>query len=172
MALVAFNWQAVVTLVDNSGAPTTRTYEAPLANFTDFDSFQLAVNNAVGGLLADLNAITDCVVSKVAYCQIFAENDLTLPASGVENENQAFFSGKIAGNPLKSGTQSIPGASPGIFQTPSGPGANVVNMSDIDVVNWVSNFDSPGGLFTISDGEQWELLTIKGKRRHTKNSNG
>jgi hypothetical protein len=99
------------------------------------------------------------------------EDTLVLPASGVENENQAFFSGKIFGDPTDSATQSIPAADPAIFISTSGPGANVVNMANATVISWVALFDS-NGPWTISDGEAWVNATVKGKRRHVKNSNG
>jgi len=42
---------------------------------------------------------------------------------------------------------------------------------DFISIGFITRF-SPAGVLTISDGEQWVLTTVKGKRRHTKNSNG
>jgi len=167
MALVQLVWIAEVGIADNSGDIAPRFYEAPLAAFADFAAFQLGFNT----LLTALNNMTDGVVANYRLSAGFVENALTLPVSGVENENQAFFSGKIVGDPTESATQSIPAADPDIFVTLSGPGANVVDMADGAVGTWIGLFDATGP-WTISDGESWDAPTVKGRRRHSKNTNG
>ena len=167
MALVQLVWGLEVGIADNSGDITPRFYEMPEASAADYDAFLLLVNS----LLAALNNMTDGVVASYRIVAGFVENALVLPASGVENENQAFFSGKIVGDPTESATQSVPAATPGIFVATSGPGAKVVDMADAAVLTWVGFFDATGP-WTISDGESWDAPTVKGKRRHTKNSNG
>lgn len=167
MAITQLIWRLTVGIADNSGDITHRTFEAPEASFADFDAG--LVN--VGTLITALNAMTAGVIANYSFGAVYVEDALSLPASGVENENQAFFSGKIVGDPLDSATQSIPAADPAIFVATSGPGANIVDMSDGAVSTWVGLFDASGP-WTISDGEAWLPATIKGKRRHTKNSNG
>lgn len=167
MALVAFKWVAEVSLADNSGKTVPRFYEAPDAAFADFAAFQLSFNT----LLTALNNMTDAVVASYRLTQVYIENALVLPLSGIENENQAFFSGKIVGDPTDSATQSIPAATPGIFVSTSGPGANTVDMGDAAVSTWIGLFDATGP-WTVSDGEAWEAATVFGKRRHVKNTNG
>jgi hypothetical protein len=167
MALTALKWVAEVAIADNSGKTVPRFYEAPDAAFADFAAFQLAFAT----LLTQLNLMTAGVVASYRLSQVFVETALTLPASGVENENQAFFSGKIVGDPTDSATQSIPAADPGIFINTSGPGANVVNVGVNPTLTWIALFDATGP-WTVSDGEAWDGATVQGKRRHTKNSNG
>ena len=167
MAIVDLKWVYEVGIADNSGAIVPRFYEAPFATFADFDAFQSAAT-ALDTLLLILTA---GVVATRGFKLVQVEDTLVLPASGVENENQAFFSGKIFGDPTDSATQSIPAADPAIFISTSGPGANVVNMANATVISWVALFDS-NGPWTISDGEAWVNATVKGKRRHVKNSNG
>ena len=168
MALVQLKWGLEVGLADNSGDISPRFYEMPEAAAADYDTFVIAAN----ALLAALANMTDAVVATYTLKAQFVEDTLVLPASGVENENQAFFSGKIVGDPTDSATQSIPAAKPGIFVSPSGPGANVVDMGDGAVITWRGFFDQTGSTWTISDGENWVSDTVKGKRRHAKNSNG
>ena len=168
MALVQLKWILEVGLADNSGDIVTRFYEMPEAAAADFDAFTTASN----AVLAALANMTDAVIANYALKAQYVEDTLVLPASGVENENQAFFSGKIVGDPTDSATQSIPAAKPGIFVSPSGPGANVVDMGDGAVTTWVGFFDQASPTWTISDGENWVSSTVKGKRRHTKNSSG
>jgi len=167
MAIVQLKWRLTVGIADNSGDITNRTYEAPEAAFADYDAGLINVNT----LIAALNAMTSGVIANYSFGAVFVEDALALPASGVENENQAFFSGKIDGDPLDSATQSIPAADPAIFVSPSGPGANVVDMSDGAVMTWIGLFDATGP-WTVSDGESFDAGTVKGKRRHTKNSGG
>ena len=167
MALVQSKWIAEVSLADNSGKTVPRFYEAPLAAFADFAAFQLSF----GTLLAALNNMTDAVVAAYGLKVQFVEDALVLPLSGVENENQAFFSGKIVGDPTDSATQSIPAADPDIFVALSGPGANVVDMGDGAVGTWIGLFDASGP-WTVSDGESWDAPTVSGRRRHVKNTNG
>lgn len=169
MAIVAAKWVAEVGIADNSGDISPRFYEAPVAAFADFAAFQLSFNT----LLTALNNMTAGVVASYRLTQVFVEDALALPASGVENENQAFFSGKIVGDPLDSATQSIPAADPAIFVSTVGPGANVVDMSNGAVGTWIGLFDQAGpGPWTVSDGEYWQSVTVKGKRRHVKRTNG
>lgn len=167
MALTALKWVAEVGIADNSGDITPRFYEAPDAAFADYAAFQLSFAT----LLTALNNMTDGVVASYRLTQVFIEDALVLPLSGVENENQAFFTGKIVGDPTDSATQSIPAATPGIFTATSGPGANVVDMSDGAVTTWIGLFDATGP-WTVSDGESFDAPTVKGKRRHVKRSGG
>jgi hypothetical protein len=168
MALTQLKWVLEVGIADNSGDISPRFYEMPEAAAADFDTFQIASN----ALITALNAMTAGVVASYRIGAVFVEDALVLPLSGVENENQAFFSGKIAGDPTDSATQSIPAADPGIFVATSGPGANQVDMNDGAVLTWVGFFDQTSPTWTISDGENWVGATVSGKRRHVKRSNG
>ncbi|HSS98841.1 MAG TPA: hypothetical protein VLK33_17520 [Terriglobales bacterium] len=168
MALTPFKWVLEVGLADNSGDIAPRFYEAPYDAFADFDTFILAKN----ALLTALGNMTDAVVASHRMSLVTINDALALPASGVENENQAFLSGKIDGDPTQSATQSIPAAKPGIFVSTVGPGANVVDMNDGAVTTWVGFFDQTSTTWTISDGQAWTGATVKGKRRHVKRSGG
>jgi len=168
MALTPLKWVLEVGIADNSGDIAPRFYEAPYAAFADFDAFILAKNS----LLTALNNMTSGVVASHRMSLVTIEDALALPASGVENENQAFFSGKIDGDPTDSATQSIPAADPAIFVSTVGPGANVVDMNAGAVLTWIGFFDETSPTWTISDGENWNGDTVSGKRRHVKRSGG
>jgi hypothetical protein len=169
MALAQLKWFLEVAIADNSGDLSPRFYEMPVGSAADFDAFTVSAN----ALRAALLNMTDGVIASYRIGASFVEDALALPASGVENENQAFFSGKILGDPTDSATQSIPAAKPAIFTNTVGPGANVVDMSDGAVSTWIGFFDQAGpGPWTVSDGEYWTNSTVKGKRRHVKRSNG
>jgi hypothetical protein len=169
MALAQLKWYLEIGIADNSGDISPRFFEMPVASAADFDAFTTSAN----ALRAALLNMTDGVIASYRIGAVFADDALTLPASGVENENQAFFSGKIVGDPTDSATQSIPAAKPAIFVNTVGPGANVVDMNDGAVTTWVGFFDQAGpGPWTLSDGEYWTSSTVKGKRRHVKRSGG
>jgi len=169
MALAQLKWYLEVGIADNSGDISPRFYEMPAASAADFDAFTLSAN----ALRLALSNMTDGVIANYRIGAVFVENALTLPLSGVENENQAYFSGKVVGDPTDSATQSIPAAKPAIFVNTVGPGANVVDMNDGAVLTWLGLFDQAGpGPWTVSDGEYWTSATVKGKRRHVKRSGG
>jgi len=168
MAFVQLKWFVEVNLADNSGDISPRSYEMPEAAAADYDTFVIAWN----ALRTALLNMTDSVIASWRIGAVYINDALTLPASGVENENQAFFSGKISSDPTDSATQSIPAAKPAIFVNTVGPGANVVDMNNGAVTTWVGFFDQASPTWTISDGEYWEAATVKGKRRHVKRSGG
>jgi len=165
MAYVAQDFELEVTFADNSGAKTSRRYGV-LTGTTYAD-----LNTALAATIATIAATTDDLIVSYAIRSIWANDTITLPASGVENENQALLTLKLLADPLHSGILAIPGAKPGIFVGSSGPNANVVDMADSAVTDFVGLFMS-GGILTVSDGQQVVLTAGKGKRRHTKNSNG
>lgn len=163
MALVLHHFELTVSIADNSGQTVTRTYEIPegvVADFTEFSALIPAMMAAVNGITAGL--ITGYRANEVYY-----EDTISLPLSGVENENQVIFSGKIQGDPGKSGIVTVPSVDPAIFVSLSGPGANDVNMANAAVQTFIGMFDGAPG-WTISDGETWLTATVSGKRRHTK----
>jgi len=169
MALTPLKWVLEVNIADNSGDLTPRFYEMPYASAADFAAFTINVNT----LLLALNNMSAGAIASHRTGLVTVESALVLPASGVENENQAFFSGKIVGDPTDSATQSIPAADPAIFVSTVGPGANVVDVNAGAVLTWIGLFDQAGpGPWTISDGEYWEGSTVSGKRRHVKRSVG
>lgn len=166
MALVARThpFSLSVELVDNSGKPTTKTYELQSA-----DAAAAATDSAA--ILAALVAITGCKVRSYTIGHVFIENALLLPLSGVESENQALLSIRLASDPTKFATHPIPGAIPGLFVANSGPGANVVDTGNANLNTYVALFGT-GAESYISDGELADSsLAFSGKRRHVASRN-
>jgi len=167
MALVSDGLKLTVNLADNGGKPyTSRVFDLVVTD--------ISLAGAVAtSIIAKLNAVTDSAVASYFYGEVFVENALALPAAGVQNENQAILTAQVVGQPNKSAVVTIPAPVIGIFTNTSGKGANIVDMSDADLLAYLGIFDPTGGNEAyISDGEQIVAAGASGKRRHTKNSNG
>jgi hypothetical protein len=163
MALVSTGYELVVTFADTGDNRTNRTY-----SLTSADDAAAVTDTAA--LLADIAAVTNAEIVGYSLNHKFLENAFALPAAA-EIENQAFFSGKIVGDPTDSAILSIP-APPGTIMTAlTGPGYNIVDMNDAAVQAFIGNF-GPGGVATLSDGETWDTATVSGKRRHVKSTKG
>lgn len=166
MALVAkaHPFQLVVEIADNSGKTTKKTFELQSA-----DAAAAATDAAA--VLAAFNAVTAGVVKSYSINQVFVENALVLPASGVENENQALLSIRLASDPTKYGGFAIPAADPAIFVAASGAGANQVDTGNAQLNTLVALFTA-GNEAYISDGENADpALDFSGKRRHVASRN-
>lgn len=166
MTLVQLKWRCSVNFMESSGKTVVRIYEAPAANFADSAAFEGFLQTAVTGFLAQLNALTDAVISSYTIEQVFVEDALTLPTGGVENQNEAFLSFKIEDDPTDSGNLSIPAATDSIFISATGSGRDIVDTADAALVLWVGRFD--GGELTVSDGEYVDLQTLRGVRRNVR----
>lgn len=166
MALVAraHPFELVIQLADNSGKTTKKTFEMQATTAED------AATDAAA-ILSAFNAVTDGVVKSYSINQVFVENALVLPASGVENENQALLSIRLASDPTKYASFAIPAASPDIFVAASGAGANVVNTGSGIVNALVGLFTATNEAY-LSDGELADSsLDFSGKRRHVASRN-
>jgi len=165
LAFTAQNFEVEVSFQDNGAEIVSRRYGV-VSGTTYADLL-----TALPATVATIAAMSDCLLRSYAVRSIWTNDTITLPASGVQNEDQALITAKINGDPLKSAILSIPGAKPGIFVGTSGENANIVDMTDSAVEAFIGLFLS-GGLLTVSDGEEIITQGAKGKRRHTKNSNG
>lgn len=167
MALTSVGFRLTVELADNGGKP----YGSKQYDLVDTDP--TTVGAVATSILGKLDAVTDSNVAGYTLGERFVESALTLPAAGVQNENQAIITCPVVGRPDKSATVSIPAATIGIFTNTSGKGANVVDMSDIPLLAYLGIFDpTAGNEAYISDGEQLVAAAGGGKRRHVKNNNG
>lgn len=167
MALTSQGYELLVDFADNGGKPyARRTY--PLV-----DTDPTTIPTVVAAMLVTIAAATDAVIAAYRVAEVYVEDALTLPAAGVQNENQAIITAPIVGRPNKSGTITIPAAKIGCFVATSGKGANVVSTAAGIAQNYARMFDSAhGDEAYISDGEFIVSDQMSGKRRHTKNNNG
>lgn len=163
MALVSNGFWLSVTLRDNGGNETTRTYQLSSA-----DAAAAGVDSAA--ILVALNAVTDAVIVSWMNYERFVEDAFAYPASGVEVENLALLDFEIVDHPEKSATLTIPAPAPAIFMATSGGGANIVNTANAAVIAYAGLFMT-GGEALISDGEVAQGL-VSGKRIHRKSSRG
>lgn len=163
MALVTKGWWLRVSLADNGANVTTRRYELQATDAT-------TAATDVAAIIAALNAVTDSVLLTYAYGEEFEEDTVVYPAAGIENENQASVTVLLTTGGGKKANFKIPAPVIGIFQAPSGKGANIVDILDADLVTYANLFAS-GGEAYISDGELLDSMQ-SGKRISAKSQNG
>lgn len=163
MAFVNGGWFSVVTLADNGGNTTTKTYQLDAQDIDD-----AALGHA--DIVAALTGVTDAEILSHYYYLKMVEDTPLLPASGVQIENLALLTLEIAGNPMKTATHTIPAPKQAIFMAASGASANVIDTSNAAVIAYRSLFQNAGPCF-ISDGEKVNVLR-SGKRIHRASRNG
>ena len=166
MAIEAAGYELVVEFADNGNEKVTRTYGV-VADTTYADLLTAVPASIIPAIIA----VTDDAVIGWFIKTLYADPAYSIPASGVQNENQAIITVRLDGLPTESGTLTIPAAKPTVFVATSGRNANVVNTAASIVTNFIGLFVS-GGLLTLSDGELALATGAFGKRRHTKNTNG
>ncbi len=167
MALVVRGSRLVVDLADNGGKPFGRR------EYDLIDEDPTTIDAVATSIITKLKAVTDCVVAGYSVGLRYMEDAFTLPAAGVQLENQAIVTAPIVGDPFDSATVTIPGAKIAIFTNTSGKGANIVNSGNAALQTYLGIWDpTAGNEATISDGEQIVAAAASGKRRHVKNSNG
>lgn len=167
MAFVDKGYTLVVDFADNGGKPFgSRTYDLVNDDPTEVDA-------VVASMLTKIQAVTDAVIASYTLGRKTVQDALTLPASGVQNENQLIWTAPIVGDPSDSAFVTIPAAKIACFTNTSGKGANIANIANAALAAYVGMFDpSVGDEAYISDGEQIVSLSGSGHRRHTKNSKG
>jgi len=163
MALVSMGWFLSATLVDNGANVTTLQFALRSADATEAATDSAAV-------IAALDAVTDSVISDYYIKNRYSENALAYPAAGIENENKASITALLAGAGNKKANIKIPAPVIGLFTAASGGGANVVDLSDADLVTYTDLFRS-GNECYISDGEDLSAL-VSGKRISAKANYG
>ena len=171
MALTQTGWELVVNLVDRGGKSVNRTFEMVAVDDAG-DATAVFIDAAT--IITRLNAVTTLVVKGYRLAAVYAEDALTLPTSAeAEAEQRLTLSALIVGDPLESATYHIPGPEQALFQAASGPGADLPNFSVTALDNFVEIFNSAGSnLAYISDGESWDSNTVKGKKTHSRSTNG
>jgi len=163
MAIVSAGWELLVSMIDNGGDSTTKTYD-----LTSADAAAAATDAAA--VIAALDAVTDALITDYGYYEKMVQDTVTYPAAGVQIEDLALLEFDIVGDPTKKATITIPAPSQGIFLTTTGAGANVVDTADSALVTYRDLFRTDGKC-TISDGEVANSL-IKGRRIHRKSRRG
>lgn len=157
MAFVSLGWRFSVTLIDNGGNTTTKTYELNSA-----DAAEAATDGAA--IITQLGLISDARPTSYHTYVLFADDALTLPAAGVQIENLAMLSFTVDGNPTKHPTHTVPAPKIGIFNAATGPGANIVNVANAQILDYAKNFiTGVDQIAYLSDGET--MVTFDSGRR-------
>lgn len=161
MALTLQGYWVSYELADNSGKTTRKRVQLRAA---DHD----AAVTAEAAFRPVLMATTDLVLVSYQIEDVFAEDALTLPASGIQKEDQLLITMPINAHPMKSGTFAVPGAKATCFTATSGPGADIGITGGI-VGALVAEF-TPTGHAYISDVEAASGSGYRSHRRHVKNT--
>lgn len=145
MALTALGFWLDVTIADNSGATTTQRWEMQSIDYA-------AALVDAGQVIPRIAAVINGVIVSYGISSKWAEDSLTLPGEESQKEAKMLLSGRDETNPLKKHTITIASPDAAVFQETSGPQANIVDLSNADVIAWYGSFTTGGELF-ISDGE-------------------
>lgn len=175
MALVSKGTFLNITLADAAGNKSTLQYTLDYADLAAL-STNIADINGAGGVLADLNAITDGTIISYSVGEAFGEDATLLGAADSEVEEIALISAQIDGTtPGKTASIRVPAPVNGIFVGAFGDNRNIVDTADADMLAFLENFSGNGHIL-VSDGESivdpTESGAWKGKRIHRGSRNG
>ena len=154
MALTSVGYEITVTLRDSSNRRFTKVLKPDAAVVT---SFALAVT-AAGGHAGTLSAISKCVVESYRVTEVYEETAFALPGGGVNGFEQASIVANIEGE-LKTVTLYVPAPEDTLFLASTGPNRDILDISDAALLSYLSEFQTTGGEFTISDGEHLDDTT-------------
>lgn len=163
MTIVSGGFKGVIELVDNGGDVETKSYD-----LTSADAAAAATD--IAAIATALLGVSDMVLRKRYFYELFVNDAFAYPASGVEKQNKALIALSIVDQPTKTATVTIPAPKPAIFVGSSGPQAEIVDGADAAVIAYVALFEN-GGKATVSDGETAEGF-IEGHRIHRASSHG
>jgi hypothetical protein len=164
MSFVAYGFTGYVTLLDNGGNETSKTYLLQAADAA-------AAATAIAAIATALTAVTDATIVAYGSTERVVNDAVTYPSAGVQIENLALVDAAILDEPTKTATFTIPAPKIGIFVGSVGAPANVVDLTDTDLIAYANLFKITTGKAYISDGETLDFMK-SGKRIHRKSRNG
>lgn len=138
-----------VTLADAQGNKSTMRFDVAKTDLADLAT-DIADLTGSGGLLADLEAITDAKVVGYRVGVAFAENGTPYASAGVNVEEVAEVSARINATAEKYAIIRVPAPVIGLFLADTGKTANTIDPNDADLQSFLANFQS---LVKVSDGE-------------------
>lgn len=140
------------------------------------------LNNSV---VNDLEALTDCLIVEAGFVFRFVEADQTPQATFGEGEKKAMIScALVTETPPNPGQTKyaqilIPAPKESLFLATAGEGANIVDVTNADLVAFLNNFYEGAGLLpalTLSDFQMIKdpsvPANLSGKRVTRKSNNG
>ena len=147
MAMDSMGWFLTMTLADNGANQVTKTWQLQSA-----DAAAAATDGAA--VRAAFNAICDSVEVAYSIGERFQEDTITYPAAGVNNQDKASITVRLLlGN--KKANLKVPAPKIGIFMNATGPGADRVDILDVDLNTYLDVFKT-GAEAYLSDGEVME----------------
>lgn len=162
MAFVSDKYVLSITLADNGNNRITKTYKMRAA-----DAISAATDAAI--VVAALEAVSNSVVVTYRVSAVWQNDSWSYPAAGIENEDKASISVELS-TANKVANFKIPAPVIGIFMTPAGDGANIVDVLDGDLNTYHNIFQADGEVY-ISDGED-SVEMLKGNRISAKRNFG
>lgn len=160
MALVAAPFETRILL----GTKNDKTRAIPLkANTAVVDSYAEAVT-AVEAFLLSLAKVSAGVVKSYSITGRAVEDAYNRPTSDeAEGRDTAVVVVGIEDEPLKRASIFIPMPKIGIFRGTAGSLMDEIDIADADLIEYVTHFRT-GGAYSISDGEQADVLIYSGER--------
>lgn len=123
-------------------------------------------------ILAAFEAVSALGSKTYTVSESFYNDAFALPAEGVQAEAKAVLIGPDGTLPNKRHRTEIPGPETDVFLATTGEGANIVDITHQDVLDYWNLFDSAGEA-TLSDGESVATDGLeKGYRRTTAKKHG
>lgn len=163
MALVANGYNLIINMIDSGENTFSKTIELASATVAD------AVTDAAT-FLASWLTVSGLEVTGYSIVIRFIEDAVLLPA-GIEGENRARITVRLADRGNLKATFEIPGALAGIFVDTIGSNRNVVDLTAGEAVPLLMAHFQTGGFALLSDGEVAGDV-VAGRRVHVKNLNG
>lgn len=162
MAIVSNGFWGTISLADNGGQVSVLQYQMQES------SFALALSD-IALIATALAALTNSKVSAYSCAERYVEDNLILPADGVQNEGKASLTVSLTGG-IKKANLKIPAPVIDMFAGTEGGAANQVNTTYVPLLTYV-NYFAPAAKAYISDGETVNSL-LSGKRIHAKSNLG
>lgn len=157
MALVArgngSGFFLAVSLTDTQGDVSTLRFELRSADYATALTDTTAIVSAIEG-------VSGSKVSSTSLSFVRDEDTFTFP-TGADNGVRARVTFQLSDS-VEKATLDIPAPLNAIFVDPAGPGNNILDLSDTEVLAYLALFKASGNAF-ISDGEDADFL-LRGKR--------
>lgn len=162
MALVSRGWWLTVTLADNGDNRCTKTYQLRGAD-------EITAQADATAIRAALNAITNAIVVSYSVSNRYEEDAISFPGAGVEIEDKLSMTCLLTSGSKKANLK-VPAPVIGAFVAPTGPSANICDITSSEVADYAGLFGIAGHAY-ISDGEDLDQL-LSGKRVSAKSNKG
>lgn len=154
-----------VTYIDSGNNTATREFMMD-TTVVDYDGAETAAL----AMLPDAQAVSDAPIASYRIFKQYDESALIIPTV-VQIENTASITVLLYGAGNKKGNKNIPAPKIALFVAANGPQSNIVNTTNTVLNDFLDNFRTGTGKFTLSDGEKM-ARPLSGKRVHKKSNKG